>query len=173
MTINEVYQDINLKINNYLLGLDISCPVIKYGIDLTNLKIDKNNIIEKTYPYIQTFIKNIKEQAWTSNGSGIYTKFDYQLSFFTAPENEYSDDLKLFYPFEVVKNALSDVSLNLLGSTASITEKLGDHEFNMKSGQPVSSRIVVYKMIAVCSYVKAIPEPGTATNIDSAIKVTR
>lgn len=173
MTINEVYQDINLKINNYLTGLNISCPVIKYGIDPANLKTDKNNIVAKTYPYIQAFINNIKEQAWASNGSGIYTKFDYQLSFFTAPEDEYSDDLKLYYPFEVVKNALSDVNLNLLGSTASITEKLGDHEFNMKSGQPVSSRIVIYKMIAVCSYVKTIPEVGNATNIDAAISITR
>lgn len=173
MTINEVYQDINLKINNYLTGMNIECPVIQYGVDPANLKTDKRNIVAKTYPYFQSSINNIKEQAWTSNSSGIYTKFDYQLSFFTAPENEYSDDLKLFYPFEVVKNALSDVKLNLLKSTASITGKLWDFDFKMKSGQPVPAGVVIYKMIAVCSYVEAIPEPGGATNIDSAINVTR
>lgn len=169
MTLNQKYYAINTAVNNYLSSKGIQCRVIKYGIDPATLKTDSNNNAQVKYPYMQSYINNPKEQPWTSEKLGILTDFEYQLSFFTGVRSEKTNDALFFYPFEVAKNVLGDVALNILDGIADIKSKEGPYKFDIKSGQAVPSAIMIYRMRAVCSYEAIIPPAGRSTNIDAAI----
>jgi len=171
MTLEETYYAINKALIDYLASQSITCPLLKYGVDPAVAKESKKDNQNNKYPYLQSYYQNVKQQSWTSNKSGIYTTFDYQLSFFTAPQTEYTNDSKLFFPFEISKNAMSDIDLNLLHNIAVIKRTKIDHKSDMKSGQLVPAAFVVYEMGAVCSYKATIPDATQATNIDAAIKI--
>lgn len=184
LTLIQRYYKINEALNNYLkvrgTALNFTCPVIKYGIDRATLKSETKSQADK-YPYIQTYVMNVSPVAWTSYESGILTDFEYQLSFFTSPRNEFMNDTDYFIPFDVAKNALSDINLQLLKTTdqlgnvttlADLQDVKFHYEFEMKSGSPVPSAFLIAKMRAVCGYVI---DPGYApatmsTNLDNAIK---
>jgi len=171
VNVTEKYYAINTALNTYLKSKGITCPVLKYGIDPAAAKANKKDNVTNKYPYMQSYFSNIKETSWTSELNGIYTTFDYQISFFTAPDTEYTNDAKLFYPFEVAKNAMGDVQLNLLSGIASILRKKGHYESGMKSGQLVPAAFIIYSMATVCSYEAIVPVPANATNIDNAIVI--
>jgi hypothetical protein len=118
LTIMQRYYAINQAIDSYLISKDIFCPVIKYGIDPATLKPKWKGKQYDRFPYLQTFISNVKPQAWTSYYSGTLTDFDFQISFFTSPDNEFINDVNFFKPFEAVKNGLSNINLNLLQTTS-------------------------------------------------------
>lgn len=169
MNLREKQGAINAALNSYLIGKSIKCPVFKYGINPAAAKTNIKDNSTTVYPYMQSYVSNVKEQSWTTRESGIYTRFDYQLSFFTAPETEFGDDTKLFYPFEVARNALSDIQLNILNGIAVIKRIKANYKADMKSGQLVPSAFVIYEMAAVCSYEAITPSVGQATNIDEAL----
>lgn len=180
LTLMERYYAINQAINAYLISKNIFCPVIKYGIDPGTLKAKWNGQQYDTFPYLQTYISNVRPLAWTSYPSGTLTDFDFQISFFTSPADETINDSVFFKPFEAVKNGLANINLNLLQTTdqdgnittiADIKSLLFHYEFNMKSGSPVPSAFVIYKMRAVCGYGEdlAEPDPTISTDLDQAI----
>lgn len=171
MTLNERYYAVNTALNTYLQSKGIQAQVIKYGIDPATLMKDQNNTSATKYPYFQSYITNIVEQPWTTQSTGIFTDFDYQLSYFAGPRSEKINDTKYFYPFEVAKNVLGDIDLNILDGIADIKAKEGPYKFDMKSGQPVASAIMIYHMRAQCSYEAIIPPAGITTDLNSAISI--
>lgn len=181
LTLMERYYAINQALNSYLISKSIMCPVIKYGIDPATLKTTWKGRQYDRFPYLQTFISNAKPLAWTSYYNGTLTDFDFQISFFTSPSNEFENDAVFFKPFEAVKNALSNINLNLLQTTdedgnvttiADLLSMLFHYEFNMKSGSPVPSAFLICKMRAVCGYGQELEEadPTLSTDLDEAIE---
>lgn len=171
MNLTQKYYAINTAINAYLKSKSITCPLYKHGVDPSKIKGNVKDNVNNRYPYMQDYLSNIKQQSWTSEIGGIYTTFDLQISFFTSPDTEEENDAKLFYPFEVMKNALSDNQLNLLKDIAVIKRTKGHYESNMKSGNFVPAAFVIYEMAAVCNYEAIVPGSGEAINIDRAIKI--
>lgn len=181
LTLKQRYYGINAALNSYLVSKGQQCKVLKYGIDRATLKNSTSNQTDK-YPYLQTYVNNAKPVSWTNYENGVLTDFDFQISFFTSPATEFEKDDKLFEPFYIATNALSDARLKLLQTTigANVTT-LADlisvrytEEFGIVSGAPVPSAIFIAKMRAVCGYV---PDPsyvpvGYSTNIDQAISYT-
>jgi hypothetical protein len=175
------YYAINQALEAYLVSKSIICPVIKYGIDPATLKTNWKGQQYDRFPYIQTFISNVKEVSWTSYFVGALTDFDFQVSFFTSPRTEFENDSEYFKPFDAVKNALSNVNLNLLQTTsedgkittiADLVSKLYHYEFEMKSGAPVPAAFMICKMRAVCGYGDdlAEPDPTLSTDLSEAIE---
>ncbi len=183
LTLMERYYAINQALNSYLVSLDLNCPVIKYGVDLATLKRSWKGQQYDRYPYIQTYISNVKAQQWTSYQGGTLTEWDFQASFFSSPKTEFENDALYFKPFEAIKNGLSNIRLNLLQTVsndgkittlADIYEPIRFHyEFEMKSGSPVPSAFMICKMRAVCGYGMnlAEPDPTISTDLDSAIEI--
>lgn len=184
LTLMERYYAINQALNSYLISKDIFCPVIKYGIDPATLKAEWKGQAYDRFPYIQTFISNVKAQQWTSYAGGTLTEWDFQVSFFSSPTGqEFANDAVFFRPFEAVKNGLSNINLNLLQTIsndgkittiADIYEPIRFHyEFEMKSGSPVPSAFMICKMRAVCGYGEnlAEPDPTLSTDLDNAIEI--
>jgi len=181
LTLMQRYYAINQAIDSYLISKDIFCPVIKYGIDPATLKPEWKGRAYDRFPYIQTYISNVKAQQWTSYQAGMLTEWDFQVSFFTAPPSEFVNDTVFFKPFEAVKNGLSNRRLNLLQTTsedgkvttlADIFDPIRFHyEFEMKSGSPVPSAFMILKMRAVCGYGQDLeePDPTLSTDLDNAI----
>ncbi len=170
-TIHQVYYAINAAIISYLAENNIKASFYKTGIDPATLKTDRANLQTIRYPYIQSTITNLDPQSWTSKESGIFTDFDYQLSFFTAPQSELENDSKYFYAFEVAKDALSDVNLNLIGDIASIMSTNGPIDFQTKSGQSVPSAVMIYRMRSICAYRAIVEDSGTTTDLNGAIQL--
>ena len=169
-TILETYYAINSALQNYLSSTYYDCPILKYGVDPAQLG-DAKNSQGVSYPYFQTYITNIKQNSRTTTASGILTNFDYQISFFTAPNTSLVNDSLLFYPYEVLKNILSDTQTNLLGDIASLLQRQEVLEFNVVSGQMVPSAVLICKMRAVCAYVAIVPGVSESTDLDSAILI--
>lgn len=169
MTINQKYYAINQRLSDQLYINGVACPVIQGGIDPATLKVDQSNTSSVRYPYVQTHMTNVDQQSWTSTESGIFTTFDYHLSYFTTPGNEFKNRSKYFYPFEVVKNLMSDIKINLLEGLAAIQSTTGPFEFELKSGQAVVSSVMIYRMWTVCSYALGVDPATLATDIDQAI----
>lgn len=179
LTLLQRYYAINRALNAYLVAQGVNCPIIKHGIDPATLKAT-SKAQTTVYPYMQSFLLNPKPTAWTSQTSGILTTFEYQLSFFTAPQDEFANDATLFTPFEVAKNALSDVNAKVLTVTgyAGAETTLADlldikhhYEFEMKSGSPRPAAFMIARMRAVCGYAKAVPEAELSTDIEGAITI--
>lgn len=174
LTLTQTYYAINAALNNYLTTNQVKAQVYKYGIDPALLKTNVHNRTSgPAYPYFQSYITNPKQNTWTTVESGIFTDYEYQLSFFTAPTDEFVNDSAYFWPFEVAKNALSDRRANLLDGIAVIKSSTGHYEFAMKSGQPVPAAFQIYQMRSVCAYadLSMFPTPGNATNLDNAVTV--
>lgn len=180
LTLMERYYAINQAINSYLVSKNIFCPVIKYGIDPATIKPTWKNTQYDRFPYIQTFISNVRPVAWTSYFKGTLTDFDFQISFFTSPTDETINDSVFFKPFEAVKNALSNINLKLLQTVdqagnittiADLRSMVYHKDFYMKSGSPVPSAFLICKMRAVCGYGNdlAEPDPTISTDIDNSI----
>lgn len=184
LTLQQRYYGINRALSSYLIDKGISCPIIKYGIDPATLKDRSNPSAGFSYPYLQTFIPNQNPVAFTSLDSGTLTEFDFQVSFFTAPEDEFGNDEDYFLPFVAVINALSDVNLRLLDYYDKGTDSLTTYadlvaplmisqEFGIKSGQGVPAAFLIAKMRAVCGYAIAPTEEAIlSTDLDSAFDPT-
>lgn len=184
LTLHQRYYGINRALSSYLIDKGISCPIIKFGIDPATLKDRSKPQAGFSYPYLQTFILNQKPVAFTSLESGTLTEFDFQVSFFTAPKDEYGNDADYFLPFTAVVNALSDVNLRLLEYYDHGTDKLTtyadliaplmiEQQFGMKSGQGVPAAFLIAKMRAVCGYAIAPTEEAIlSTDLDSAFDPT-
>lgn len=172
MTLEKKFYEINRRLIAYLRGVGITCPVLKYGIDRAQMVKDRTATDTIKYPYIQTAIAgDVKQNSWTADGGGILTEFDFQMNFFTGPKNDYEKDTKLMYPFNVAKNALSDVRLNLLDGVATILRTSGPYAWNIVSGQGVPSASVLYSMRAVCSYEAIVTPAAETTNLGDAVRV--
>lgn len=179
-TLQEKYYAINAALNAFLKAKGVRCPVIKYGIDPATLKNNSKDQTNNRYPYFQSFILNPKATAWTSDGGGVYTRFEYQLSFFTSPENEIENDAALFLPFNLARVALSDVNLQVLrrvsgGESVFIADLLDLQEnpdFSMVSGAPVPTGVLLAKFAAVCGYPVHFDGPGISTDLDFALEFT-
>lgn len=169
MTLNEKYYAINTAINNYLSSKNITARVYKYGVDSALLKTNSQNATQIRYPYFQSSIDNKKQQFATTRSGGILTNFDYQLNYFTGPHDEFQNDAALFWPFEVVANALGDVDLLLLSSIANIKHVSGPYTFEYKSGQALPAAAMIYNMQAVCSYAATLPPATIATDTSKAL----
>lgn len=169
-TIKGVYYALNAAIIAYLVSSFIECPLYKYGIDPATLGDNKNTQGIK-YPYLQTFYMNVKQNSRTSKRSGILTNFDYQISFYTSINDETANDEEAFIPFEAVKNSFSDVDLNIFGDIASILSMQEVPDFQMRSGMPVPSAVLICKMRAICAYVVSVPDSTISTDLESAISI--
>ena len=181
MTLMQKYYAINSALNSYLISHGISCPVIKYGVDPATLVDETGPSPFSAYPYIQTYISNVTQQPWTSKEAGLFTTFDFQLSFFTAPDDEFINDADFFIPFEAAKLAFTDINARALqitdesGNSVMIADILSlrhHYEFDLVSGSPVPAAFLIAKMRTVCSYAIETPDATDATNIDEAITIT-
>lgn len=181
LTLMQRYYGINKALNDYLKSRAIDCPVIKYGIDPATIKAQSNAQTGFKYPYFQSYIRPVNPQAWTSSDAGTLTQFEYQLSFFTGPQDEFANDADKFIPFDVARNALSDVNIRLLATVdiygnrttlADLLDVQHHYEFSMKTGQPVPAAFLIAKMRAVCAYPISIPDATLSTDIDNAITTT-
>ena len=180
-TLQEKYYAINAALNAFMKARGVRCPVIKFGVDPATLKASSKDQTDSRYPYFQSFILNPKATAWTSDGGGIYARFEYQLSFFTSPENEFENDAALFLPFNLARMALSDVDQQVLcrvdedGNKLYIADLLDLQEktdFSMVSGAPVPTGVLLAKFAAVCGYPVHLPGPGISTDLDFALEIT-
>lgn len=183
MTLMQKYYGINAGLNAFLALKNIACPVIKYGIDPGAIKTRSKDQRESVFPYLQTYISNVRQVAWTTKQSGVLTDFDFQMSFFTAPSVETVNDERLFIPFELARIAFTDITAGALVMTdpatgeqvpyASILSAQFHYEFEMKSGSPVPSAFMLAKMRSVCAYPSeaAIADPGVSTDIESGIQI--
>lgn len=178
-TLQEKYYAINAALNAFIKARGVRCPVSKFGIDPATLKATSKDQTVSRYPYFQSFILNPKATAWTTDGSGIYTRFEYQLSFFTSPANELENDAALFLPFNLARMALSDVELQVLrrvdndGNSLFIADLIDLQEktdFSMVSGAPVPTGVLLAKFTAVCGYPVHLPGPGISTDLDFALE---
>ncbi len=182
LTLLQRYYAINQKLNEYLESKNVKCPIIKYGIDVAILKTRFRDQKEFTYPYMQTYIRQLTPHYWTSENAGILTEFEYQLSFFTSPDDEFINDTLHFVPFEAAKNALSDITVGLLetvdddGKETTIADLLSmqiHYEFEMRTGSPVPAAFLIAKFRAVCGYALDVPDATLATDIDDAVTYTQ
>jgi len=170
----QTYFAINTALGAYLTAQGVkACPIYQAGVDPATLKDNPLNTTANRYPYIQTWLGNVKQQSWTSRESGVLTDFDFQLSFFTSPKNEFENTEKYFYPFEVAKNGLSDIKENILLGIATIKTTEGPFGFEMKSGQGVPSSAMLYRMRTVCAYAAVVPPATLSTDLDDAISITQ
>lgn len=177
LTLQERYYGINENLNKFLQSKYIDCPVLKYGIDVATLKTDTKKA-EKIYPYAMTSINNISSNAWTSEESGIFTRFDYQVNFFTSPKTEFTNDAKLFKPFEFIKLAFTDINktvleiidkddnITMLADILNVSEMSG---FGVISGAVTPSKILIVKFAAICGYPESIGSNGYATDTSKAL----
>lgn len=180
-TLQQKYYAINAALNTFLKSQGARCPVIKFGVDPATLKTASKDQTVSRYPYMQAFILNPKPNAWTSRDAGIYTRFEYQLSFFTSPENELENDEDFFRPFQLARAAFSDVNFGVLLSVDTVTGKSvriadvldirEETSFHMVSGAPVPKAVLIVSMAAMCAYPSInIPDPTISTDIDNAWK---
>lgn len=178
LTLMERYYGINKNLNKFLVANSVVCPVYKYGIDIATLKSNAKQA-EKIYPYAMTSVNNITTNAWTSEESGVYTRFDYQVNFFTSPKTEFTKDADLYDAFEFIKLALTDITkavlqtfdlienkITMLADILSLSELPG---FTVTSGAIVPSMILIVKMAAVCGYPQVIGGDGYAVDISKAL----
>lgn len=181
MTLEEKYYAINAALNAWFETQEVRCPVVKFGVDPATLKASVRDQTNSRYPYFQSFLMNPQPQAWTSSAAGVYTRFEYQLSFYTSPDNEFTNDAALWLPFNLARIALSDVSLGVLSvdSNAAVAVTIADllrvreeRSFSMVSGAPVPRGVLIAEMAAVCSYPISTPDPGRSTDLDSAITIS-
>lgn len=182
MTLIQKFYAINTALNLFLRGQGVRCQVIKYGVDPATTKVTSNDQTSSRYPYMQTWIPDPpRPNAWTSRESGIYTRFKFQLNFYTAPEFEFENDALLYTPFNLARIAFSDVAMRVLmmtdpeGNTFSIADVLKVHEpisFKMTSGSPVIQSVLLVEMATVCAYPEQaiLPDPGYATDLYDAIQ---
>jgi len=182
-TLQEKYFSINAALNRYIKSYSLRCPVIKCGVDPATLKDSARDqtSARARYPYLQSHLMNVNPTAWTSDRSGIYTRFEYQLSFFTSPDTEIENDSELFKPFDVARMALSDINTGALllvdettGAQSSIADLLSIREernFSMVSGAAVPRAVLVAKLATVCGYPVRTPDPGISTDLEDAISI--
>lgn len=169
MTLEQKGYEISRRISAYLKSKGISAPFYKYGVDVATYKKDLNDTQTIRYPYFQfATVGDPKQNSWTTEAGGILTLFDYQLNFYTGPKNEKINDEKFFYPFNVAKNIMSDVKLQLLKGVATILKTSGPYKWEIKSGQSVPSASVLYSMRAVCSYEAIVPPATETTDLSKA-----
>lgn len=181
-TLTEKYYALNAALNVFLAGYDVRCPVIQFGIDPARIPVNGKDQNARRYPYMQSFILNPKATAWTSDRSGIYTRFEYQLSFFTSPESEYENVSELFKPFHLARMAFSDISLNTFlrvdedtGASCTIADLLRLREepsFSMQSGAPVPKAVLIAEMATVCGYPVHLPAPTISTDLNEIYNFT-
>jgi len=182
-TITEKYYALNAALNAFLTAQGVNCPVIKFGVDPKTLQaVTKSQTVAPRYPYMQSFIMNPRPSGWTSDAGGIYTRFEYQLSFFTSPETEIQNDTEQWLPYHLARMAFSDISLNVFlridentEQTVTIADLLRlreDPSFSMVSGAPVPKAVMIAEMAAVCAYPVRTPDPGISTDLDIAIAYT-
>ena len=169
MTLYEKYYAINEKLNQFLQGKYSDLKILKYGIDPATLKVDANKV-EKVYPYAISYITNIKEKAWTSLETGTFTEFDLQISFFTSPQTEFTNDSVIQKAFDLLRVGITDINLKVLENICNL-KRLKDVPsfFNIVSGAVVPSRILIAEMQAICSYPESIGQPTLATDTESAL----
>lgn len=180
LTLMQKYYGINENLNKFLISKSIDCPILKYGIDVATLKSDTKKP-EKIYPYAMTSINDISSNAWTSEESGHYTRFTFQVNYFTSPKTEFINDANLYKPFEFIKLAFTDINktvlqivntleyetkITMLADILSISEING---FGIISGAVTPSKILLVKMAAVCSYPETIGGNGYATDTSKAL----
>lgn len=173
-TLIQKYYAINDALQNFLESKNVRCPVIKFGVDPATLKFKLKDQTVNRYPYIQTFIAKARSTAWTSDKSGIYTLFEFQLSFFTSPENEFENDVELYKPFYLAKIALSDIDLGVLKRIddaatggvmiANLQRIREENSFSMVSGAPVPKAVLIADFSCVCGYPVDLPGVGLSTN---------
>lgn len=181
-TLQEKYYAMNSALNAVMVSFGVRCPVVKFGADPATVKAVVKDQTASRWPYMQSFILNPKVTAWTSDRSGIYTRFEYQLSFFTSPDNEFENDADLFKPYNLARMAFSDVSLKaflrvdaLTGASVTIADLLRLREetsFSMVSGAPVPKAVMTAEMAAVCGYPAHLSDPGISTDLDHALAFT-
>lgn len=178
-TLQEKYYAINAAVANFLEAKGFNVPVYKYGIDPALLKDDLKTQPKK-YPYFQSHLLPSDPQSWTSQESGIYTRFEYQLSFFTSPRFEYTNGTELWRVFETAKLAFSDIQSDVLrrdpndptsSTIADVLSMKVEQNFGVVSGAIVPSGIIIVKMATIVGYPVSIPPVGDATNIDAAVVI--
>jgi len=178
-TLIEKYYALNTCLSQFLKSRNAICPVVQFGVDPATIKASSKDQTVNRYSYIQTFILNPKVQSWTSHEGGIYTRFEWQLSFFTSPDNEFENMTELWRPYNLARMALSDISLGaflsidpLTGLSVSIADLLNVREelaSSMVSGAPVPRAVMIAEMASVCAYPDTVPDPGESTDLDLAI----
>ena len=165
MTLIEKYYAINEKLNQFLQSNYSDLKILKYGIDVATLKLNAKEI-EKVYPYAISYITSIEEKAWTSLETGCYTEFDLQISFFTSPKTEFTNDSVLMKAYDLLRVGLSDINLKVLGNVANLKRlRTSTNLFNVVSGAIVPSRVLIAQMSAICSYPLELGQPTEATDI--------
>ena len=176
LTLEERYYGINENLNKFLKSKYLDCPIYKYGIDPATLK-SETKASEKIYPYAKTALTNINSNAWSSEESGHYTKFDFHVNFFASPKTEFEKDSDLFKPYNFIKLAFTDISktvlqivdgdnITMLADILRISEMPG---FGVISGAVTPSKILIVSMSAVCGYHESIGNAGYATDTKKAL----
>jgi hypothetical protein len=180
LTLQERYYGINKSVRKFLRDNGFDVPIYKYGIDPATAKDDLKSQAKK-YPYFQSFLIDPKPQSWTSFEKGRYTRFEYQLSFFTSPQTEFTNDGDLWKPFEAAQIAFSDAQSDVLridpndpdsSTYADVLDIRTKQDFGLVSGAVVPSGVIIVKLAAMIGYPMTIAPVGSASNIDAAISIT-
>lgn len=170
MTLNEVYYEINRRLSQYLTAQGVNnTPLYQSGVDPAMLHAAAPSTEKAALNYLQTSITNIQTQSWTSRRAGTRTLFDFQLAFYTAKTDELKNRAALFYPFEIAKNAMSDVDVALLRGVATVMSTSATQEFAEIAGISSPRAVVIYRMIAVTSYVATVSDATLSTDLTAAI----
>ena len=171
MTLIEIYYKLNESLNAALRSQSVSCKVYKYGV---NPAMINGASAKQSYPYIQTSYSVDFSHSHSTDESGILTDFDYQISFFTSPDSDFSNDSKIINTWEGVKNCVSDIRLNAFGDYASLMNHQEIDGFSDTSGMTLASKFLICKMRAVCSYhITGAKKPRKGTNFLHSIKLKR
>ena len=158
-TLNEKYYEMNKALIDAFIARDITCPVYKYGRVAKPAK----------YPYIQTTYRVTKRQPNGSVRSGTLTDFEYYLNFFTAAENEGSNDADLFIPYESARELIVSPDYLIWSGIANVLNHDETPEFNFKGGLEILQKGLIFKCQCVVSHVLA--DTMEYADIDEAMEV--
>ena len=164
----ETYYKLNEALSTNIGKIKLTCPVYKYGINPSMINGGES---KSNYPYINTSYSVSNAQSKTSSSAGVVADFDYQISFFTSPTSEYSDDTKILNTWEGVKNIVSDISLNTFGEYASLISYREIDGFESTSGMVVASKFLICKMRAIVTYAITTTEPAKGSKIQESINL--
>lgn len=168
MTLAQVYYALNTAVNEFLKAQGETARLYAFGI---NPAQQKANTERPKYPYFQShYPTNIERPPHTTRQSAVITWFDYQLNFYTAPENEQYDAAALITLYEKVMNAIQDTRVQIWRDVASLQRITGPVDTAFTGGSVKISFATVFRLAAVCSYVLEVP-PYIPSSIDSVTAV--
>lgn len=168
MTLDEIYYELNGRINDFLAAQNIAARCIAFGINPSQQRARANT---SRYPYFQTFYPaNVSRPPHTTRDSKIITWFDFQMNYYAAAENEQYNVAALMVPYQKVMNAIQDTRVQIWRDIVSLQRIDGPVDIGYNAGSVKVSLATTFRLAAVCSYALDIT-PFVDSSVDSALAV--